>query len=515
MDQNCSKCGAATSGFAQCPGCGTALPDVVTSESGAVISGSRREGKNRKGLALGAGALALAVGASGVLAWSVLGQKGGASSPEAAAEKFLTSLAAQDVVGVIDSVLPGEVEGLSEAWESSRSEAVAQGEMPEEGVTSAATVTADTFDFTVDEVDSAVALVSLADTDLSVEWDLDKVDGKKLKKEVDELDLDAKDRKGVWPNAEDGGFKELTAEMAKVGITPTLVTIEEDGRWYVSVLGTTQNVAFQGIHHVDDDDTYDPKTLDWATVGRGHEAIVGKDSRQVVEQIIEAVETADVEDALALLPQSQVRALWASWGHVVDAANESLGDAKGDWGLDIDVKKWETVETDQGDNLVKVGLKSAEFTATYTDDSYDPSDEYSYDGSFSGTIRYADGCFSAEMKGEEPMKSCVDELDLGRKAFEGDLLTVVMRKVEGGLQFDPLGTWVHYATTIDFEKMLEGFNPFGDLGALAELESDTEEGYETPDFTDENGEWDDAAYEEWLKEQFPDDVASFGTSEAS
>ncbi|WP_128219393.1 hypothetical protein [Nocardioides yefusunii] len=113
------------------------------------------------------------------------------------------------------------------------------------------------------------------------------------------------------------------------------------------------------------------------------------------------------------------------------------------------------------------------------------------------------------------MKSCVDELDLGRKAFEGDLLTVVMRKVEGGLQFDPLGTWVHYATTIDFEKMLEGFNPFGDLGALAELESDTEEGYETPDFTDENGEWDDAAYEEWLKEQFPDDVASFGTSEAS
>ncbi len=176
-----------------------------------MISGSRREGKNRKGLALGAGALALAVGASGVLAWSVLGQKGGASSPEAAAEKFLTSLAAQDVVGVIDSVLPGEVEGLSEAWESSRSEAVAQGEMPEEGVTSAATVTADTFDFTVDEVDSAVALVSLADTDLSVEWDLDKVDGKKLKKEVDELDLDAKDRKGVWPNAEDGGFKELTA----------------------------------------------------------------------------------------------------------------------------------------------------------------------------------------------------------------------------------------------------------------------------------------------------------------
>ena len=461
MNQTCSRCGAAALAPTEsaCAQCGaprasaSAAVDYVASDHGHASAPSEEKRRGRRSLALGVGGLALALGASGLVGWSVLGASGGASSPEAAAEQFLAAVAAQDVVGALDMVLPGEVEGAADVFEAQREEAVKKKEMPEEGLTDAVDISASRWDFDVDQVADAVALVTLEDTDLEVKWDLGKVESDKLSDSLGYVDPE--DRKGTWPNAEAGGYAELKAEMAEDGMTPTVVTIEEDGRWYVSFLGTFQNTLFQAIHHDEEDEKFSPSSLDWRTVSEGHAPVTGKDSRAVVEQVLTAVRTGDVGTGLAMLPQDQVRALWASWGLLEQTVAEEL-EKDGDLlKFELELLGWDASEKEVGDDLVEVRVKGAEFRAAFDDRDYDPKDEYAYDETFDVTFGFADGCLNVVEKKlpGEPFTKCLKDAAVKGDAFPDDQLVLMMRRVDGGLQFDPLATLVHYQSTLDLAEL--------------------------------------------------------------
>ena len=470
MNQSCPRCGAASPASTDltCTQCGTprasasalapaGVPaggrvDFVSADHGHTGPSLPERRRRRRSLALGAGGLALAVAATGLVSWSVLGAGGGASSPEAAAEQFLTAVAAQDVVGALDMVLPGEVQGAADVFEAERKKAVEKKEMAEEGITEALDITVSDWEFDVEQVDEAVALVTLEDTDLKVRWDLGKIEAKEIAESVDAVEPE--DRTGSWPNARDGGYAEVKEAMAEDGLTPTVVTIEEDGRWYVSFLGTVQNSLFQAMHK-DGDETFDPARLDWRTVGRGRTPVVGKDSRAVVEQVLTAVRTGDVGTGLAMLPQDQVRALWASWGVLEQTVAEEL-EKDGDLlKFELELLKWDASEKEVGDDLVEVRVKGAEFRAAFDDRDYDPKDEYAYDETFDVTFGFADGCLNVVEKKlpGEPFTKCLKDAAVKGDAFPDDQLVLMMRTVDGGLQFDPLATLVHYQSTLDLAEL--------------------------------------------------------------
>ena len=89
----------------------------------------------RLGKVLGIGAIVLALGGAGFVGWQVLGPKGGSGSPEEAVQGFVDAVGAQDGVGLLDVIAPGEVEGLDKVYKS------AQDRLEEEGLTDGSSIT--------------------------------------------------------------------------------------------------------------------------------------------------------------------------------------------------------------------------------------------------------------------------------------------------------------------------------------------------------------------------------------
>ena len=422
-------------------------------------AGSGRKGSGK--LALGIGALVLAVGGAGITGWAVLGQDGGAGSPEDATTEFLSATTEQDVLGMLDLVLPGEVKGVGEAFEEQEDKLREDQKLPENGLTDAVTLSASEWDLDIEEVTDHVALVTVKDTDLTIEWDLDKLEPGLL--EMDGVEdavnsLSSSEKRGEWPNA-DFDYGDIVDGLDEVGMTPTFAVVEQDGSWYVSVLGTVQNAVFQAVYEETRDANWHPDRLDWEAVGNPPEPIVGQDSREVVEQVLTAVEDMDLRASTQLLPADQIGVLAASIGAAADAleATDEYQEVQGS--LSLELEDWEAEEESIGDDLVEVRVSKAVFGVDF-DDPY--ADEYSYygsDDSFSGGFRFEDGCVSLEADGRTEEAGCIDDVSELRELFDDGDIVLVLREVDGGMQFDPVATAMHYAKTADTGSLFQASAP--------------------------------------------------------
>ena len=235
MSRFCGSCGTMTIRPDQvfCVSCGASLtaPSALAPTPSAAYVEPDRLGETRleptrrgptKGKLLGVVAIVLALGAGGAVGYQVLRSHGGASTAEAAARNFVESLAAQDPVGALDMVNPGEVEGVVDLYESARQRMVEEDLTSEEGeLSEAVDVTFSDLDFDVDEVADNVAHVSLERADITATFDPDK-----LPDRLDFVRAEYPDKK-TWK----GDLVTELDESLDGDPVPYLTTIKVDGRW--------------------------------------------------------------------------------------------------------------------------------------------------------------------------------------------------------------------------------------------------------------------------------------------
>lgn len=369
------------------------------------------------------GGLVLALLAAGFVAWHFFWPRGGADSPEEAAETLLTSAAAQDPVGVIDMLSPAEVDGLDDVYDAALERAEDEGLVEEDGLTDALEIELTDLEFDVEELGDDLARVTLEGGHYEVTWDPDK-----LPERLDFLAEASEDE------SESGEIEDLY-EDAFGGVEPYVTTVRIDGRWYVTLLGTyvdvIHTVAGEELAADADFDLADP---DYDLASEDVEPITGEDPEEVIENLVDAVNSGDAEELLANLPEDLVKPLRPYLPVVEDLQEE------GNWGVenglsvsadDLDLS---TEELDDG--RLKVVIEHGVFGATTIDDGDVDT----------ATAEVEGDCLTGD-DGGGPGTGCLSDTDVAADLGLDEIFFVVS-EVDGGYQFDPAATWVEYAAEV-------------------------------------------------------------------
>ena len=353
--------------------------------------------------------LALVVG--GFVAWQFLLPRGGADSPEEAAEQMLAAAVAQDPVGVIAIIKPAEVEGLDEVYEAARERAEEEDLVEGDGITDAVELELSDLEFEVDDLSDGYARVTLVDGKYDASWDPDK-----LPERLDFL------RDEAPADSESGDLSELFD-----GDEPYVTTVEVDGRWYVTLFGTLAEYVYQDAAEYEDIDR-----PDYDAVGVDSEPVVGEDPEEVVENLVDAINAGDLQELLDNFEEDLARPL-RPYAPVLEAAldGEYSEDAVS---LDVYAEDLDLETEELDDGLLKVTIEAGSFGATATEEG---------DDSDSASLRIDGQC----VYGEDEYSSgefCLDQEptlgDLGIEEFY-----VVLQEVDGGYQLDPVATASEYA----------------------------------------------------------------------
>jgi hypothetical protein len=325
--------------------------------------------KRSKGKVIGLVVGCVAIVAAGVFAITkIVGgdeDNGGADSPVGAVELLVDSANAQDLLGVIDAVLPSEREAIGEPLldmieEAKRIELLSPDADPKQisgfGID---------YDLTYGEPQQ------LAD-DLMVV----PVDGTNNSvADLDELPIGALlTDNGVDPSGQTEGPGERE-------VHGRIVTVQRDGRWYVSLGYSLGELARTSIGEPD------WPALDEGTTPKGAETPEG-----AVDAVFAALEKTSLGDLLAVLNPNEAEVLQRVSPWWLDNAQDAIDGALdgGDWSVEI--KDPEYTVTKDGDRaVVSVSSLEAEF-----------------DLGESGKIVFKDGCVSMP-DGGDPV--CVGNLD--------------------------------------------------------------------------------------------------------
>jgi hypothetical protein len=336
--------------------------------------------------------------------------------------QFVTAAAEQDVVAALDVVNPGEVEGLDSLYEAARDRAEAEGLVGDGDLVDALDVTIDRLELDVDEQGDYSAFVTVRNGDYTVTYDPGKL--------ADRLDFvrdefpDTKEWHGDLVGLLDD------ADLERFGVS----TIKVDGAWYVSAIGTALDSGLREAS-ASSDRSYVPAASDYDAIGADLEPVVGKDPEEVLDNLADAFFDQDLDQILANFPADQVRALRP----YVDVAEDLLADEGvsfdgGITGLDLETE-------DLSGDLVKVVIDDGSGSVSLTDEYGTSSAEGTVDGRcFEGTTYESSEDY--------------EDYDEGRVCIDGEIVDytgvdevyVVMRKVDGGYQLDPLATAIEYAT---------------------------------------------------------------------
>lgn len=382
--------------------------------------GSGRRGP-RVGRLVGVGALVLAVGGAGLVGWQVFGPKGGADSPEAAASTFVSSLAEQDGVGLISVVNPDEVAGLDDVYETALDRLEEEGLIAGGEISGAVDLDFDDLGFRVDELGDGVARVTLDQGTMTATYDPQQL--------PDRLAFVADD----YPDAESE-----TVDLAEVvddvdddsGVELGLTTVEVDGRWYVSLLGTAADLLYQ------DYSSYaDLRRPDYDATSDEVDPVVGETPEDVVDNLVDAVNSNDVDQLLAQLPAGLSAGL-RPYARTVQALLED-----GSVSASVVREDLEVETEDLGDDLVKVTLEEARFSA----------EGYADGEGGNGSVTLYDACYEATGQSyydddSSSASDCLPDQILEDAGI--DRPYVVMRQVGDGYQIDPVATLSSYARTI-------------------------------------------------------------------
>jgi len=360
----------------------------------------------------------LAVIIAGYLGWRFLWPRGGADSPEEAVELLFTAIADQDLVGIAKLVAPAEVADLKDVFGDAIDRLKDEELIDDEGLSDAAQVDFEGLEFDVDELGDHEARVTLVAGTYTASWVPERLP-ERLRSIAEDSD------------AESGSGDVIEDLFEGDGLRVT--TVEDGGRWYVSLVATIADYVHRDAVDAAESEGYDLAEPDYDLVDDDlGDPITGEDPEDVVDELVAAVNSGDAEDVLAGLPDELVRPL-RPYLPVVGSYQDEAGWGD-DTGLSVGVGNLELATDDLDDGSVMVTIESATFTATGRED-----------GSTSTAIATFDGdCLSID-EGYGPDTGCLSDsgyLD----ALGIDSYFFVVGEVDDGYQLDPTATLVAYAT---------------------------------------------------------------------
>jgi hypothetical protein len=362
--------------------------------------------------------LVVALIAAGYLGWRFFWPRGGADSPEEAAENLVMSAAEQDLVGIIDMLSPGETEGLDDVYDELRERAEDEGLVEDDGITDALDLELSNLEFQVDERGDDLALVTLADGEYDVSWDPEKL--------PDRLDFLADESEA---DSDSGDLADLFE-----GDEPSVTTVEIDGRWYVTLLGTTAEYAYRDGEEEAEENDYDLQEPDWDLAAEEVDPITGEDPEAVIENLVDAINAGDVEQLLANLPEDLGKPL-RPYIPVIEDLQEESGWADGAIGLEVSAEHLDLSTEDLDGGKIKVVIEGGTFSGSAFEEGFDTD---------SGTIEVDGDCYEVSENGFDTGGGCLSDEEVAEDIGLDEFFFVVS-EVDGGYQLDPAATWVEYA----------------------------------------------------------------------
>ncbi|HWM18550.1 MAG TPA: hypothetical protein VNO51_02605 [Ilumatobacteraceae bacterium] len=404
--------------------------------------------RRRKGVLVAAVVTVLAVGGAGTFAATQLAgsNAGGADSAQELGEQMLVAIENEDVLGILDMLMPGEREVFKQPtidWvsELSRLEVLSAdtdlGEI--QGIDLSIT------DGSVEAVETNVDDI----TNLALSGEITaEIDGEALP--VGELILDF---------GEDIDLSELD-ESTSTELDIPLTAVEVDGRWYLSVFFTIAEQARASAGELD-------------IPASGIEASGGESPEDALDELLDGLETLDLAAIIAALNPGEAAALQRYAPLFIDDAQSMLDEAP----IELDFTQSEYTVTGDG------ARRHASI------------DVLVVEGSVDGTafeLKYADGCVTASAEGEE-VNSCELDEQLTGEEFdqvddmlaEGpvrdliDVLTeafadydqpgVTLVETDGSWYVSPIGTYYDQLLALiraldraELDAIIEAFPPAAD-----------------------------------------------------
>ena len=316
----------------------------------------------------------LAIGAAGVFAVTQMAgdNKGGAASPQELGDAVMESLAQEDLLGVIDLLLPGERETFGEPL----SELVAELQRLEVVSDGATLEGIDGFDVVLDERSVEVASTNVDDiANITMTADATvTVNGDELP--VGELLTD--NFGDVFDEIE--GVEETESGLE---FSLPVTAVEQDGRWYVSGMYAIAEEARQGAG-------FDEIPAE-GIVPKGGDSPEG-----AVDVLLDGVEQLDLSAIIGAINPNEAEALQRYAPLFLGEAQDALDE------IPVTMEFTGVEYEVSGDG----GTRSVIVTAAHLAGEFrDPTGESPETVPF--TLDYADGCYQAETQGES-IDTCAD-----------------------------------------------------------------------------------------------------------
>ena len=214
---------------------------------------------------------------------------GGASSPDEAVENMIGSLEENDLLGVLDMFAPWErdaAKGLLEDYLDNAQDAGYVADDADLSNVGGYTLTVDGLEVQSTEVNERIANVALVGGTAHFTTEFDELP----------LGAEALEQLEEATGGEDPEDVDTSGDLADLDLPP-ITTIEDDGRWYVSLFYTIAESARAAA------DAPAPTT-------EGAVPAVGADSpEEAVDEMISAIERVDVERMIELTPPDEMGVL--------------------------------------------------------------------------------------------------------------------------------------------------------------------------------------------------------------
>lgn len=402
--------------------------------------------KSRKGMwiAIIAIVVVVALVATGLIIWNSVANKiSGSKTPEAAAQKMVEGFASVDPLTIYGSLSPSEVSAFQEPFDewldmdvSEEDDATARELMNE--LAAAFDISVDDLEIETEEIIEGVERSVYRSGTITVDGDEDKIVG--IIMEMYDLNSDLADSTGMGPGLgmmdEDMVEDELRAELdlpqtldfAEIGRDSgtyvSVVTVEENGQWYVSPLLTGADIAYQVMQGLG------------APSGRlGTSLIEGVPSdspEAAAAALTDAIVNGDsLEDVATHLPLAE-RRLISIYGPAFEIPS--------DWNDEIDLRENE-FSSERDGSKARISIENLEIVQLFT--SYGSPQE------LENSILLWDHC--AEVTSEyysswedevisNSFSGCLNEIGIIYEEFGIDHFALIGVEEDGGWYVSPINT---------------------------------------------------------------------------
>lgn len=372
--------------------------------------------KSRRGLLTAIGGVA-AVGVLGVVGYVVYdqlnGPAGGADSPSAAVLELSSAASGEDAVTALSLLPPGEVGPIVDLYRDVEKKATSTGVAAKDHPFAGFDLKVDGVAVKTEELGPDVAAVTI--TGGTVSWALnpDELQGPLR------IEGDGDVRRPTDGSAD---LVEITRN-ASSGSPLRLMTVQRDGKWYVSPMYTLLELwrTQQGLPEPDFS-----KEIDYSGTG-------ADSAEAAVQEAAQRLAAFDVDGFLDLLSPDEAAALYQYRDAIMTSLHQDGALAELQSEIRLSVDKVESEKGDEVDDRVPVTIKSASGTA-----SDDHGDSYSWS--------LDRNCFSYSGNGDSD-GACLQDV-LADEGFAPDLaaqfpsLTLLTQEKDGRWYLSPMATVV-------------------------------------------------------------------------